>query len=448
MTSTANLLDVVAELATRRGLLLPSSEIYGGLRASWDWGPLGVELKRNLKAAWWHRTVQTRGDVVGLDAAILMAPRVWEASGHVRASTEVVVECTNCSARFPYEQLAREAPAPGVLECPSCRGRSFRDPRNVSLMFKTFLGPAEDAAAALWLRTETGQSGLIDYPAVQAASRRKLPFGIAQIGKVFRNEIETSALVFRTHEFEQMELEFFVEPGTDERWHEDWVRERLGWHHDLGLRPESLRLREHGYDEHTVHAKRAVDIEYLFPFGWAKLETVANRADFGLAQHQRHSGRDLSYYDQERDARYIPYVIEPSLGADRCVLAFLLDAYHAEEAPTAAGGTEKRVVLRLDPRLAPMKAAVLPLSRKEPLLQLARQLTAELRERWMADYDDAGSIGRRYRRQDEVGTPYCVTVDFESGTDRAVTVRERDSMAQDRVGVDRLTAYLDERLPR
>jgi glycyl-tRNA synthetase len=444
-----NLLDVVAELAIRRGLLLPSSEIYGGLAASWDWGPLGVELKRNLKAAWWHRTVQLRGDVVGLDAAILMAPRVWEASGHVRASTEVVVECTNCSARFPYDELARTAAdGPVALECPSCHGRSFRDPRNVSLMFKTFLGPAEDAGAVLWLRTETGQSGLIDYPAIQASSRRKLPFGIAQIGKVFRNEIETGALVFRTREFEQMELEFFVEPGTDERWHDEWVRQRLDWHHDHGLRPESLRLREHGYDEHTVHAKRAVDIEYLFPFGWAKLETVANRADFALAQHQRHSGRDLSYYDQERDERYIPYVIEPSLGVDRAVLAFLLDAYHSERAPTAAGGTEKRVVLRLDPRLAPMKAAVLPLSRKDPLLPLARDIAAGLRERWMIDYDDAGSIGRRYRRQDEVGTPYCVTVDFESAADRAVTVRERDTMAQDRVGIDRLTGYLDERLPR
>jgi glycyl-tRNA synthetase len=306
----------------------------------------------------------------------------------------------------------------------------------------------EDDSAVVWLRPETAQGIFVDFATVQTSSRKKVPFGIAQIGKAFRNEITPGNFIFRTREFEQMELEFFVEPGTDEKWFDEWVDTRQRWHLDFGLRPGNVRLREHGRDELAHYAKKAIDVEYRFPFGWSELEGIANRADYDLSQHQRFSGKDLSYYDQERDTRYIPYVIEPSLGVDRAMLAFLIDAYHEDEAPTAKGGTEKRTVLRLDKRLAPMKAAVLPLSRNERLVPLARELARDLRDRWMIDYDDAGAIGRRYRRQDEIGTPYAITVDFDSLDDHAVTVRDRDTMAQERVGTDRLSAYLDERLPR
>jgi glycyl-tRNA synthetase len=300
----------------------------------------------------------------------------------------------------------------------------------------------------VWLRPETAQGIFVDFPIVQAVSRKKIPFGVAQIGKAFRNEITPGNFIFRTREFEQMELEYFVEPGTDEEWHQRWIDERMRWYLDLGIREDYLRVREHGPDELAHYAKRAVDIEYKYPFGWSELEGIANRSDYDLSQHQKFSGQDLSYYDQETGTRYIPYVVEPSGGADRAALAFLIDAYREEEAPTASGGTEKRAVMRLDKRLAPMKAAVLPLSRNERLTPLAQEVAGLLRERWMIDYDDARSIGRRYRRQDEVGTPFCVTVDFESLDDRAVTVRDRDSMAQDRVGIERLVDYLDERLPR
>jgi glycyl-tRNA synthetase len=315
-------------------------------------------------------------------------------------------------------------------------------------MFKTFMGPVEDDSAVVWLRPETAQGIFVDFPIVQSVTRKKIPFGIAQIGKAFRNEITPGNFIFRTREFEQMELEYFVEPGTDEQWHQRWIDERFGWYLDLGMREENLRLREHGPDELAHYAKRAVDVEYKFPFGWSELEGIANRSDFDLSQHQRFSGQDLTYYDQETDRRYIPYVVEPSAGPERLALAFLVDAYREEEAPTASGGTESRVVLKLDKRLAPMKAAVLPLSRNERLVPLGREVAAMLRDRWMIDYDDARSIGRRYRRQDEVGTPYCVTVDFESLEDRAVTVRDRDTMQQDRVSIDKLVGYLDERLPR
>jgi glycyl-tRNA synthetase len=300
----------------------------------------------------------------------------------------------------------------------------------------------------VWLRPETAQGIFVDFPIVQAVSRKKIPFGIAQIGKAFRNEITPGNFIFRTREFEQMELEFFVEPGTDEEWHQRWIDERMRWYLDLGIREEYLRIREHGPDELAHYAKRAVDIEYKYPFGWSELEGIANRSDFDLSQHQKFSGQDLTYYDQETNTKYIPYVVEPSGGADRAALAFLCDAYREEEAPTASGGTERRVVLRLDKRLAPLKVAVLPLSRNERLVPPAREVAGLLRERWMIDYDDARSIGRRYRRQDEVGTPYCVTVDFDSLEDRAVTVRDRDTMQQDRVSIDRLVGYLDERLPR
>jgi glycyl-tRNA synthetase len=448
-------LETIVNLAKRRGIVFQSSEIYGGLRSSWDYGPLGVELKNNVKRAWWRETVQLREDVVGQDAAIIMAPKAWEASGHLESFSDPLVECTNCHQRFREDHLleafqARHGrlPAPGELTCPNCGKGPFTDPRNFNLMFKTFMGPVEDDSAVVWLRPETAQGIFVDFPLVQTASRKKIPFGVAQIGKAFRNEITPGNFIFRTREFEQMELEFFVEPGTDDKWFEEWVDTRRRWHLAYGLREENLRLREHGPEELAHYAKKAVDVEFRFPFGWSELEGIANRADYDLSQHQRFSGQDLSYYDQERDARYIPYVIEPSLGVDRSMLAFLIDAYREEEAPTAAGGTGQRTVLRLDKRLAPLKVAVLPLSRKETLVPLAREVAGDLRERWMIDYDDAGSIGRRYRRQDEIGTPYCVTVDFESLEDRAVTVRDRDSMGQDRVGIDRLVAYLDARLPR
>jgi glycyl-tRNA synthetase len=448
-------LDTIVNLAKRRGLVFQSSEIYGGLRSSWDYGPLGVELKNNVKRAWWRHMVQLRDDVVGQDAAIIMSAKVWEASGHLESFSDPLVECTNCHQRFREDHLleAFEAkhgrpPAADELKCPNCGKGPFTDPRNFNLMFKTFMGPVEDDSAVVWLRPETAQGIFVDFATVQTSSRKKVPFGIAQIGKAFRNEITPGNFIFRTREFEQMELEFFVEPGTDEKWFDEWVDTRQRWHLDFGLRPGNVRLREHGRDELAHYAKKAIDVEYRFPFGWSELEGIANRADYDLSQHQRFSGKDLSYYDQERDTRYIPYVIEPSLGVDRAMLAFLIDAYHEDEAPTAKGGTEKRTVLRLDKRLAPMKAAVLPLSRNERLVPLARELARDLRDRWMIDYDDAGAIGRRYRRQDEIGTPYAITVDFDSLDDHAVTVRDRDTMAQERVGTDRLSAYLDERLPR
>jgi len=448
------LMDTIVNLAKRRGFVFPSSELYGGLRSSYDYGPLGVELKNNLKRAWWRSVVQLRDDVVGQDAAIIMAPKVWEASGHLESFSDPLVECTNCHQRFREDHL-REAfqakhgrpPASGELHCPNCGKGPFTDPRNFNLMFKTFMGPVEDAAAVVWLRPETTQGIMIDFPIVQAAARRKVPFGIAQIGKAFRNEITPGNFIFRTREFEQMELEFFVQPGTDAAWHERWIEERRQWYLDLGLREENTRLREHGPDELAHYAKRAVDIEYKFPFGWSELEGIANRSDFDLSQHQKFSGQDLTYFDQEANTRFIPYVIEPSGGVDRAALAFLVDAYREDDAPTAQGGTEKRTLLRLDRRLAPVKVAVLPLSRHDQLVPLAREVATSLRDRWMIDYDDARAIGRRYRRQDEVGTPYCVTVDFDSLEDKAVTVRDRDTMRQERVSIDRLVSYLAERLP-
>jgi len=457
----ADLMEAITSLAKRRGIAFQSSEIYGGLRSSWDYGPLGVELKRNLRAAWWRSVVQLRGDVVGLEASIIMSPRVWEASGHLESFTDPLVECLNCHQRFRADHLPGfHAPQSGHEEddttldmgekpkCPNCGHDRFTDARNFNLMFKTHMGPVEDQANAVYLRPETAQGMFVDFPTVQQTTRKKVPFGIAQIGKSFRNEITPGNFIFRTREFEQMEMEFFVVPGTDEEWHEYWINERHKWYLDLGIRPENLRLREHDPDELSHYSKRTVDIEYAFPFtDWGELEGIANRTDFDLKQHEKFSGQDLTYFDQERNERFHPYVIEPAAGVDRALLAFLVDAYRVEEAPTAKGDTEKRTVLALHRDLAPYKVAVLPLSRKEALVPEARRVFDLVKENWMCDYDDAGSIGRRYRRQDEVGTPCCVTVDFESIEDRQVTVRDRDSMAQDRVGIDRLIDYLRERLP-
>ena len=437
----ADLMDVITSLAKRRGIVFQSSEIYGGLRSFWDYGPLGVELKRNVRNAWWKDMVQERDNVVGLESSIMMSPRVWEASGHLESFTDPLVECLNCHQRFREDHL----PASGA--CPNCGQKEFTDARNFNLMFKTYMGPVEESGNEVFLRPETAQGMFVDFVTVQAASRKKLPFGIAQIGKSFRNEITPGNFIYRTREFEQMEMEFFCEPGTDEEWHEYWIEQRMGWYTRLGMREERLRVREHAADELSHYSKRTVDIEYAFPFtDWGELEGIANRTDFDLKAHEKTSGEELTYFDPEKEERYHPYVIEPAAGVDRATLAFLIDAYREEEAPTAKGGTEKRTYLALHRDLAPIKVAVLPLSRNERLVPKAREVFDLLKSSWMCDYDDAGSIGRRYRRQDEVGTPLCVTVDFDSLEDSAVTVRDRDTMAQDRVPIAELHRNLQRRL--
>jgi glycyl-tRNA synthetase len=432
-------MDSITSLAKRRGIAFPSSEIYGGLRASYDYGPLGVELKRNIRNSWWKTMVQLRDDIVGLEAAIIMSPRVWEASGHVESFSDPLVECLSCHQRFREDHLERNT-------CPNCGGTEFTEPKRFNLMFKTHMGPTEDEANIVYLRPETAQGMFVDYGTVQQSSRLKIPFGIAQIGKSFRNEITPSNFIFRTREFEQMEMEYFVEPGTDEKWFEYWLDERYRWYRDLGIAESKLRVRPHEPDELAHYAKAASDIEYEFPFGWSELEGVANRTDFDLQQHQRFSGEDLSYYDQENDRRFLPYVVEPAAGVDRALLAFLVAAYRVDEAPSAKGEMEKRTILALHKDLAPIKVAILPLSRNEALVPEARRVHDLVKPKWMTRFDDAGAIGRRYRRQDEVGTPYCVTVDFDSLEDRQVTVRDRDSMAQERIQIDNLVEYLRERL--
>jgi glycyl-tRNA synthetase len=435
-------LETIVNLCKRRGIVFPSSEIYGGLRSAWDWGPLGVELKRNVKNEWWRSMVHLRDDVVGLESSILMSPKVWEASGHVETFTDPLVECTNCHHRFRADHIDLDK------ACPDCGvGPSWTDPRQFNLMFKTHMGPVEDSAHVVYLRPETAQGMFVDFATVQGASRKKIPFGIAQQGKSFRNEITPGNFVFRTREFEQMEMEFFVEPGTDEVWHDYWLEERMRWFVALGMTEERIRLREHEKDELSHYAKRTYDIEYDFPgMGWSELEGIANRTDFDLKAHSAHSGEDLSFFDQEKDSRYVPYVIEPALGVERATLAFLIDAFTEEEAPTAAGKMEKRTVLKLHHRLASHKVAILPLSKHSDLTPVAEEVAGEVRRRFVTDFDVAGSIGRRYRRQDEIGTPFCVTVDFETLTDNQVTVRDRDSMEQERIPIGDLVEYLTKRL--
>jgi glycyl-tRNA synthetase len=435
-------IDTIVNLCKRRGVVFPSSEIYGGLRSAWDWGPLGIELKRNVKNEWWKAMVHERNDVVGLESSILMSPKVWEASGHVATFTDPLVECTSCHRRYRADHIPLDRP------CPNCgNGPAWTDPRQFNLMFKTHMGPVEDSAHIAYLRPETAQGMFVDFMTVQSSSRRKIPFGIAQQGKSFRNEITPGNFVFRTREFEQMEMEFFVKPGTDDEWHEYWLEERMRWYTDLGMRSENLRLREHDEDELSHYAKRTFDIEYNFPgMGWSELEGIANRTDFDLKAHAEHSGQDLSYFDAEADERYVPYVIEPAVGVERPTFAFLIDAYAEEEAPTASGKLEKRVVLKLDSRLAPSKVAVLPLSKHADLTPVAEKLAADVRKRFVTDFDVTGSIGKRYRRQDEVGTPFCVTVDFDTLTDSQVTVRDRDTMEQERIPVEGLVDFLSKRL--
>ena len=434
-------MDRVVNLAKRRGLVFPSSEVYGGFRSTWDYGPLGVLLKRNVKDAWWRSMVQMRDDIVGLDAAILMAPKVWEASGHVATFTDPLVDCRSCKERFRADQL------PDSGACPNCGAKdSFTDARQFNLMFKTFVGPVEDDASIAYLRPETAQGIFVNFANVQTTTRKKPPFGIAQIGKSFRNEITPGNFVYRTREFEQMEMEFFVPPEDGAQWFEYWCQERLNWYLDLGIPQDQLRLRPHEESELSHYSTGTADVEFMYPWGWGELEGIANRTDYDLTQHSKFSGQDLSYFDQEHDRRYIPHVIEPAAGADRATLAFLLSAYEEEEVPDAKGGTDKRVLLRLDPRLAPIKVAVLPLSKNEQLVPLADEVAGALREHFMIDVDLTGSIGKRYRRQDEVGTPLCVTIDFDSLDDRAVTVRDRDTMQQERVAIPELLPLLQERL--
>ena len=439
-------MDKMLSLSKRRGFVFQSSEIYGGLGSTWDYGPLGVELKRNVKEAWWRSVIASRDDMVGLDAAILMHPRTWEASGHVENFSDPLVECRECNQRFRQDHLLEEqgidpaspaaAEAAQTLRCPDCGGE-FTEPRRFNLMFRTFMGPVEDTAHEVWLRPETAQGIFVNFKNVVDSSRKKLPFGIGQIGKSFRNEITPGNFTFRTREFEQMEVEFFVRPETDLVWLDRWVTDRFQWYVEHGIRPQNLRLRRHGPDELAHYAKDCYDIEYRFPWGWAELEGIADRTDFDLRQHAEFSGEDLTYFDDDTKTRYYPYVIEPSGGVDRATLAFWLDAYDEEP-----DGNAVRVVSRLHRRLAPVAVAVLPLSRNERLTPTAHRIHDLLRPHFSAQYDDAQSIGRRYRRQDEIGTPYCVTVDFDTLDDHQVTVRDRDTMYQARVPVSQLVNVL------
>jgi glycyl-tRNA synthetase len=453
-------LEKVVNLCKRRGFVFPSGEIYGGTRSAWDYGPLGVELKDNIKKQWWRTVVQGRDDVVGLDSSVILPRQVWVASGHVGVFTDPLTECQNCHKRFRADHLEEEfqekkgrAPEHGLLDisCPNCGVKgSWTEPRDFNMMLRTHLGPVEDESGLHYLRPETAQGIFVSFANVMGASRKKPPFGIGQIGKSFRNEITPGNFIFRTREFEQMEMEFFVEPGTDEEWHQYWIDERTRWYTDLGIDPANLRHFEHPKEKLSHYSTRTVDIEYRFGFQgseWGELEGIANRTDFDLKTHSEHSGTDLSYFDQASGERWTPYVIEPAAGLTRSLMAFLVEAYTEDEAPNAKGGVDTRTVLRLDNRLAPVKAAVLPLSRNADLSPKARDLAAALRKNWNVDFDDAGAIGRRYRRQDEIGTPFCLTVDFETLDDDAVTVRERDSMAQQRVGLDQVVSYLAARLP-
>lgn len=452
-------LDSVVSLAKRRGFVFQSGEIYGGSRSAWDYGPLGVELKENIKKQWWRTVVQSRDDVVGLDSAVILPRQVWVASGHVGVFTDPLTECLHCHKRFredhmleEYEEKKGRAPENGLADiaCPNCGTRGqWTEPRDFNMMLKTYLGPVEDESGLHYLRPETAQGIFVNFANVLTTARKKPPFGIGQIGKSFRNEITPGNFIFRTREFEQMEMEFFVEPGTDETWHQYWIDQRTDWYVDLGIARENLRHYEHPAEKLSHYSKRTVDIEYKFGFSgseWGELEGIANRTDFDLTTHSKHSGQDLSYFDQTKDERWVPYVIEPAAGLTRSLMAFLIESYAEDEAPNAKGGVDKRTVLKLDPRLAPVKAAVLPLSRNEALSPKARDLAAELRRSWNVDFDDAGAIGRRYRRQDEIGTPFCITVDFDTLEDQAVTIRHRDDMTQERVALDQVTGYLAQRL--
>ncbi len=430
------LFDKIVNLCKRRGFVYPSAEIYGGFRSTYDYGPVGVLMLRNVKDAWWRSMVQKRHDVVGLDAAILSPPQIWEASGHLQNFTDPLVDCKNCGARHREDNL--EVPD----QCPTCgKSGQFTEARHFNLMFKTQAGPVDGAGAEAYLRPETAQGMFVNFANVQYTSRKKPPFGIAQIGKSFRNEITPGNFVFRTREFEQMEMEFFVPPAEAEQWYEYWCEQRLQWYIDLGIDPGLLRLRPHDADELSHYSSATADVEFLFPWGWGELEGVANRGDYDLTQHAEHSGKKLDYLDQGTGERYVPHVIEPAAGATRTMMAFLMAAYDEELV-----NEDTRVVLRLHHRIAPYQVAVLPLSKKEELTGPTKELLETISDRYMVDYDETQAIGKRYRRQDEIGTPYCITVDFDTLEDQAVTIRDRDSMEQVRIPISQVMEWLAERL--
>ncbi|HET7661975.1 MAG TPA: glycine--tRNA ligase [Oryzihumus sp.] len=461
MAAPTSTVDTVVSLCKRRGFVFPCGEIYGGTRSAWDYGPLGVELKENIKRQWWKAMVQQREDVVGLDSSVILPTKTWEASGHVATFSDPLTECQSCHKRFRADHLQEAvAEKKGIanpddvdlkdVACPNCGTRgAWTEPRQFSGLLKTYLGVVEDESGLHYLRPETAQGIFLNFANVMGAARKKPPFGIAQTGKSFRNEITPGNFIFRTREFEQMEMEFFVKPGEDEEWHQYWIDERTRWYTDLGINKDNLRHYEHAQEKLSHYAKRTVDIEYRFRFAgseWGELEGIANRTDFDLSTHAKHSGADLTYFDQATGERWTPYVIEPAAGLSRSLMTFLIDAYTEDEAPNTKGGVDKRVVLKLDKRLAPVKAAVLPLSRNADLTPKARDLAAQLRQHWNIDFDDAGAIGRRYRRQDEIGTPFCITVDFDTLEDHAVTIRERDTMSQERVALDQVEGWLASRL--
>ncbi|MEO6411958.1 MAG: glycine--tRNA ligase, partial [Pedococcus sp.] len=445
--------DTVVSLCKRRGFVFPCGEIYGGTKSAWDYGPLGVELKENIKRQWWKSMVTSRDDVVGLDSSVILPLKTWEASGHIATFSDPLVECLSCHKRFRadhlqeavFEKAEKSGNKAGLgspddvklidVACTNCGTRGqWTEPRQFSGLLKTYLGVVEDESGLHYLRPETAQGIFLNFLNVMNTARKKPPFGIAQTGKSFRNEITPGNFIFRTREFEQMEMEYFVKPGEDETWHQYWIDERTRWYTDLGINPDNLRHYEHAQEKLSHYSKRTVDIEYRFGFTgseWGELEGIANRTDFDLTTHSKHSGTDLVYFDQASGEKYTPYVIEPAAGLSRSLMTFLVDAYTEDEAPNTKGGVDKRVVLKLDKRLAPVKAAVLPLSRNADLSPKARDLAATLRQHWNIDFDDAGAIGRRYRRQDEIGTPFCITVDFDTLEDHAVTIRERDTMAQE-----------------
>ena len=451
-------LDNVIALAKRRGFVFQAGEIYGGSRSAWDYGPLGVELKENIRQQWWQRFVRSRADMVGLDSSVILPRPVWEASGHVATFMDPLVECLSCHRRQRQDHLieafeAKKGRAPenmGEVVCPNCGTRGeWTEPQNFSGLLKTYLGPVDNEEGLHFLRPETAQGIFVNFNNVVTAARKRPPFGIGQIGKAFRNEITPGNFIFRTREFEQMEIEYFVSPSDAPEKFQEWVDACWDWFIDLGINPDNMRQFDVPKEERAHYSAGTIDFEYRFGFAgseWGELMGVANRTDYDLGSHIKYSGEDLSYFDQVTGERYVPYVIEPSFGLTRAMMAFLCDAYHEDEAPNAKGGVDKRTVLRLDRRLAPVKVAVLPLSKKDTLLPTAEAIAADLRKLWNIDYDIAGAIGRRYRRQDEIGTPFCVTVDFDSLEDRSVTVRERDTMAQERVAIDELPAYLGARL--
>ena len=456
LANTEKTMEKVVALCKGRGFVYPGSEIYGGLSNSWDYGPLGVEFKNNVKKAWWKKFVQESKYNVGLDSAILMNPQVWVASGHVGGFSDPLMDCRDCKSRHRADKLIEDAtgkPADGWsneemmsfiqehhIKCPVCGSENFTDIRKFNLMFKTFQGVTEDAKSEIYLRPETAQGIFVNFNNIQRTTRRKLPFGVAQVGKSFRNEITPGNFIFRIREFVQMELEFFCKPGSDLEWFYYWKDYCKNWLLSLGMKEENMRLRDHGQEELSFYSKATTDIEYLFPFGWGELWGIADRTDYDLKQHQEHSGKSLEYFDQAENSRYIPYVIEPSLGADRVALAFLVEAYDEEQLDEK----DTRVVMHLHPALAPYKAAVLPLSKK--LSPKAEEVFAQLSRHFMVEFDDTGSIGKRYRRQDEIGTPFCLTYDFDSENDGCVTVRDRDTMQQERVSIDSLVDYIAEKL--